>query len=124
MDILKPRYETFAREYAVSGNGARAAEAAGYSDHSAPNQAWRMLQRPEVQVRIAELRAEEAERRRQETAWHEAHRARLAAMQATAAETLLAKLDPVYDDFLESGDSDGVLKVVSLQAQIAGFLRK
>ncbi len=123
MDFLKPRYELFAREYAISGDGAQAADAAGYSHRSAHNQAWRMLQRPEVQARIAELRAGAAERECEEVARLAAHRARLAEMQATAAETLLAKLDPVYHDFLEEGDRDGIFKVVSLQAQIAGFLR-
>jgi hypothetical protein len=68
------------------------------------------------------MTAEEDERFARQAAERQEHRARLAALRATEAEALLAKLDPVYEHRLESEDFTGVMKVVALQARIAGLL--
>ena len=119
---IKPQHEVFCRAYVGSGNATEAARKADYSWETAANQAYRLLKRPEIQARVAELTAERAADDAAYEATRAAHRDRLAAMRATEAEALLAKLDPIYEEMLDTGDHSGVLKVVALQARIAGLL--
>lgn len=49
------RIEKFCRAYVIDFNGAKAAETAGYSKHTARHQAQRLLTKDHVQARIAEL---------------------------------------------------------------------
>ena len=53
--LADPRLERFCREYVIDGDGNRSAQAAGYAPGGARQQACKMLKRPEVQARIAEL---------------------------------------------------------------------
>ena len=58
MGALKNRdYERFCHEYIIDHNGTKAATRAGYSEHTAAQQACRILKKPEVQERIVELEA-------------------------------------------------------------------
>ncbi len=59
---ITPRLRTFAREYHLDGNGAKAALTAGYSEKSAAQQAVRLLTYANVQAELARLEAEAAER--------------------------------------------------------------
>lgn len=60
---LTPQHETFCVEYAFDGSGGRAARAAGISNPgTARKQACAWLKWPEIQARIAELKAERIER--------------------------------------------------------------
>lgn len=54
---LPPRMERFCQEYTVDFNGARAARAAGYSVRRARHTASELLDRPDVQKRLATLLA-------------------------------------------------------------------
>jgi hypothetical protein len=119
---LHPKHESFCEFYSLSGNATEAARAAGYSYDNAAGQGYRLLKRPEIQARLDEMAAAEDERFARQAADRAEHRARLAALRATEAEALLAKLDPVYEHRLESEDFTGVMKVVALQARIAGLL--
>lgn len=56
------RLERFCQEMLVDDNGAAAAARAGYPKRSANRRAYELLQLPEVQARIAELRAERSKR--------------------------------------------------------------
>jgi hypothetical protein len=122
MQLLHPRYEIFCREYARHGNATEAAREAEFSHAHAANQAYRLLKRADIQARLAELALRDAKILTDMALEREAQRARLAAMQATGAEALLAKLDPVYENRLDAGDHAAVLKIVHLQARIAGLL--
>lgn len=122
MYLLNPRHEIFCVNFAISGRGTDAARVAGYDPKHAANQAHRLLKRADVQARLAELAAEmrgDAEKRAAE---REAQRARLAALRATEAEAMIAKLDPVYEALLDDCEYQEVMKVISLQAEIAGHL--
>lgn len=54
------QHEAFARYRAQGLNGAKAAIAAGYSQRSAKNQAYKLHEQPEIAARIAELAADQA----------------------------------------------------------------
>jgi phage terminase small subunit len=103
-DDLQSRQEAFCRAYAAGASGAAAARAAGYESSGAAKQAARLLKRGDVADRVAELRAEAAERRE------------------STVEALLAKLEPVYTACLNGQDYEGVLQVVELQARIKGLV--
>lgn len=60
MKKLKQRYETFCCEYVVDLNGKRAAQAAGFSEHTAASQASRLLTKSNIQKRVSELQAKRA----------------------------------------------------------------
>jgi len=55
---LNARQEAFCRHYVLGTSAAAAARQAGYSAPTARSQAWRLLQHPDVQARIAALRAD------------------------------------------------------------------
>ena len=56
--MLNEKQEKFAQNYVVYRNATEAAKAAGYSERSAYNQGFRLLQAPEVLERIEELQQE------------------------------------------------------------------
>ncbi len=60
-DKLNDRQELFCREYIVDLNGTQAAKRAGYSESSAAEIAFENLRKPQIQNRIAELKAERVE---------------------------------------------------------------
>jgi len=120
--LLHPKHEAFCRKYNARGNATEAARDAGYSYENSASQGYRLLKKPEIQARLAELAAQDAEADAEWEAERAARRAKLDAMAATEAATLLAKLDPVYEDRLEAGDHEAVLKVIALQARICGLL--
>jgi len=55
---LNGKQEKFAQAYVLHRNATEAAKAAGYSDRSANNQGYRLLQMDEVTERIADLENE------------------------------------------------------------------
>ena len=55
---LNAKQEKFAQAYVLHRNATEAAKAAGYSDRSANNQGYRLLQMDEVTERIADLENE------------------------------------------------------------------
>lgn len=59
---LTEQQERFCLEILVDDSGAAAARRAGYGARGARTRAYELLQMPEIQTRIAELRAERAER--------------------------------------------------------------
>ena len=59
---LTPQHETFCVEYAFHGDGARAARRSDVTEKCAKNRASLWLKWPEIQARVAELKAERIER--------------------------------------------------------------
>jgi phage terminase small subunit len=59
---LTDRQERFCREYLVDLNATQAAKRAGYSSHTANEQAARLLAKASVKVRVTELQNEAAKR--------------------------------------------------------------
>lgn len=55
---LKEKQEKFCQAYLISRNATSAAKEAGYSDRSAYNQGYTLLQRPDIQQRLEELEEE------------------------------------------------------------------
>ena len=62
MPGLTPKREAFCREYLVDQNATQAAARAGYSEATADRRGSRLLNKVEVQARVAELQAEAAQR--------------------------------------------------------------
>lgn len=58
MADLKERQEKFCQNYVLSRNATKAALAAGYSEKSAHNQGYRLLQEEKIQDRLKELEGE------------------------------------------------------------------
>jgi phage terminase small subunit len=106
MPSLKRRYEAFCRSYAADPNASAAAMAAGYSDDSSEKQGWRLLQRPEIVARIAELRAERAAR------------------DSLSLPALLAKLDTAYRIASESGNAMAVVRIAEMEAKLPALFAK
>ncbi len=102
---LTPQEESFCAAYAEGASGAEAARLANYSAANARSQASRMLTRPQIAERVAELTAEIVQRR------------------ALQQEELAAKLGPLYEKALAAGDDDGVIQVIELQSRILGFVK-
>lgn len=58
MSDLKERQEKFCQNYVLSRNATKAALAAGYSEKSAHNQGYRLLQEEKIKDRLKELEGE------------------------------------------------------------------
>jgi len=101
---LTKRAEAFCAAYARRPHGTDAAREAGYADANAARQASRLLIRPEILARIAELSPGGGD------------------LRAELAGDLIGKLTPVYDAALAAGDMDTVLQTVELQARILGLV--
>ena len=56
--MLNKKQEKFAQSYIIHRNATEAAKAAGYSDRSAANQGYRLINNIEVQERIEDLESE------------------------------------------------------------------
>jgi phage terminase small subunit len=104
MSRLKPTHEAFCRSYAANPNATLAALEAGYAQIYAAQQGWRLLQRPRVRDRIAEMRIELAER------------------DCATPAALLAKLETAFSAALEKNQPLAAARVVETQAKIAGML--
>jgi phage terminase small subunit len=120
--LLHPKHEAFCRLFHQSGNAAEAARDVGFSYEYAANQGYRLLKRDDIQARLAEFAAKDAAADAEFMAERAARRAKIESMAQTEAEALLAKLDPVYEERLEAGDHETAMKVIELQARIAGLL--
>jgi phage terminase small subunit len=56
--VLNEKQEKFAQAYIIHRNATEAAKAAGYSDRSAANQGYRLINNPEIAERIEDLEKE------------------------------------------------------------------
>ena len=56
--MLNEKQEKFAQSYIIHRNATEAAKAAGYSDRSAANQGYRLINNPELAERIEDLEKE------------------------------------------------------------------
>ena len=56
--MLNEKQEKFAQSYNIHRNATEAAKAAGYSDRSAANQGYRLINNPEIAERIEDLEKE------------------------------------------------------------------
>ena len=102
---LRRRHEKFCIAYVMRGEATRAAWDAGYSSGSGHNQGYRLLRRPQIQARLAELQRG------------------LAQGFAGDAEALLGKLEAVYRQAVEGGYYNAAVRIVEVQARMAGHLK-
>lgn len=100
---LSPRQESFCRHYAVSGNAAEAARAAGYSETCARQQGYQNLHTPYIMFRVDEIQRGFAE-----TAGRE-------------AAILLSRLEQVWPVAAKAGNVHGMLMTLGMQAKLAGL---
>ncbi|MEX2617105.1 MAG: terminase small subunit [Alphaproteobacteria bacterium] len=104
MAELNERQEMFCREYVRQGVGSWAAVAAGYERSGAAVQASRLLDRPEVQARIAERRVQ------------------VAGQHARDTDALLARLEAICEMAIRREQLHAAVRVVTLQARLAGLM--
>lgn len=106
MPILKPRYEAFCRSYAEHPNAGYAAEDAGYSGINVDRQGRRLLQRPEIVARIAELRAEQA------------------TLDGLSLHAQILKLESAYHIAYQEGDALALARIVKIGAELPALYAK
>ena len=106
MPALKTRYERFCQAYLTDPNAAEAARRAGYSEDHAKHQGHRLLRRPVVAARLAELRAE------------------LAARECLSLDALLAKLEIAFAAALKNDLPAVAARIVDSQARLTASFAK
>ena len=105
MDKPNERHERFCREYVRRPVGNAAALAAGYSEANAAAQACRLLARPDIQLRIAELRDAVAEQ------------------QCGDVSAVLARLQVIYERVIEHNQFNTALRAVAMQLRVKKYSR-
>jgi len=103
MPRLKPKYEDFCRNYMNTANASEAARAAGYSFESAAQQGHRLLRKPPIVARLAELRAELVDRECQ-------------------GDAQLAKLELAFRTAIQKHQPAAAARVVEAQTKLAVLL--
>jgi phage terminase small subunit len=106
MPSLKPAYEAFCQAYVANPNATSAARDAGYHPDYAKQQGYRLLRRPVIVGRIAELRAEIAER------------------ECLTPGAMLAKLENAFRAALKRDQPAAAARIVESQAKLVGLLAK
>ena len=104
MRKLKPKYEAFCRSYVDHANAGEAALAAGYAHLNRYHQGAELLARPQIVARIREMRSALAQR------------------ESLHVESLLAKLEVAYGQALHQKNTLAAVRVIELQAKLAGFV--
>ncbi len=102
--LANPRHEAFCQHFVLLGNASYAAIDAGYSPPSSRNQGYRLMRRPQIRARIAEIRRV------------------LARAYCLDAQVLLGKLEAVYQRANENHFFHAAARAVELQARIAGHI--
>jgi phage terminase small subunit len=106
MPALKPAYEAFCQAYVANPNATSAAQSAGYDFSYAHQQGYRLMRRPAIAERIAELRHLQAER------------------ECLAPEALLSKLDAAFRAALKNDQPGAAARIVEAQAKIVALVMK
>ncbi|MCC7016792.1 MAG: terminase small subunit [Rhodospirillales bacterium] len=97
---LNRRQEMFCAHYALNGNAAEGARAAGYSESSAKNHGYRLLNDPRINDLIYRIRVARA--------------IRFGPVMA------FARLEYLFQKASKAGDFRGVVHILTLQARLAG----
>jgi len=101
---LPDQQEAFCQAYVYYANAAHAAKAAGYAPASARQQGHRLLTQPWVTTRIAEIRQA------------------LGTQGCRDTETLLGKLENVYNRAIEDHHFVAAARSVEIQCRLAGLM--
>lgn len=97
------RQERFCLAYLRYNNATKAAIEAGYSERSARNQAYRMLQTQRIRARLMDMQAD-------------------AVMYVcSGVDAMLMKLQAVYEQAIEAGHTYAAVRAVELQSRILGM---
>ena len=104
MPVLRPKHEHFCRSYVQCHTASEAALEAGYSAAGRHKQAYRLMRRPGILARIAELRAEIAER------------------ECRSEAALLAKLEADHQQAARAGKPLWAAQIVKMQAALPALL--
>jgi phage terminase small subunit len=94
---MKAKHERFAQEFLVDLNATAAAARAGYSKTTSHVQGFRLLQRPDVQARIAELKKQRSDRTEVTMDRVVLELARIAFADLGAAFDETGKLRPIHE---------------------------
>lgn len=97
MTELKERQEKFCQAYLINKNATKSAIAAGYSEKSAHNQGYRLLQEPAIQRRLEELEEE----------------------YSTDVD-VVAELEKQYEQAKANGNGQTALKALELLSRVRG----
>jgi len=100
---LSGRQENFCQAYILAGNAAKAAINAGYAEHSARQQASRLLTKANILERIAALRADLGLRNRIDR------------------DTVMAKLEAAYRGAMTAHTYLTAVRAAEAQARLAGL---
>ncbi|MBT5109624.1 MAG: terminase small subunit [Rhodospirillaceae bacterium] len=98
---LNERQKRFCEAYVRQPVGRYAALEAGYSPKGATVQAYRLLERPDIRARIDELRAD------------------VAARNCLRKDTILSKLEAIYEGSMASHQYHAAVRAVELQARLS-----
>ena len=101
---MTPKQERFAQEYMVDMNATAAAKRAGYSEHTAMEQGYQLLQKPSVRLAIQDLQAELRER------------------TAVTVESVTHQLREAYDVAESNGQAGAMVQASMGIAKLHGLL--
>lgn len=101
MTRLGHRQEIFCRRFVEGANATQAAKSAGYAAGSARNAGYRLLQRPQIIARIAELHRE------------------LAMQRCRDVDVLIGKLEAIYRRAIDAQQCSAAARAVELQARLS-----
>jgi hypothetical protein len=103
---LTPRQEAFCRHYLAQPSGTRAAITAGYAESGAAVEANRLLRNAKILAKISALRRERA------------------LTYALDRDTMLDKLEWVFDEAMQAKSHSAALRALLAQAELSGLLRR
>lgn len=102
--LRKRQHEDFCVSYAEYPNAGDAANAAGYAFANRYSQGYRLLRRPHIQRRIAELREQ------------------MVARECLGLTALLAKLESSFVDARKHNNANACVRVIEVMAKLSGHL--
>lgn len=121
---MQENHQRFADKYFETLNAKESAIYAGFSENTAKQQGWQLLQREDVQDYLAKLRAEEAENAGVSRKWI-VERFKDISDRCVQAEPVMIKVD---GQWVESGeyqfDSSGANKATEMLGKIIGIFEK
>lgn len=121
---MKDNHIRFSDKYFETLNATQSAIYAGFSEETAKQQGWQILQREDVQEYLAKLRAEEAENAGVSRQWI-VERFKNISDRCVQAEPVMIKQDGIW---IESGeyqfDSSGANKATEMLGKIIGIFEK
>lgn len=125
--LKNERHERFCQEYLVDLNATRAAIRTGYSKKTAGQIGHELLKRPDVQERIAELKAERSERTKIDADWVLAQAVKVHE-RCMQAEPVMEQVDGEWRETgeykFEHSGANRALEIIGRHVDVQAFLDK